>query len=75
MTHDLDQFFREEAVRLVKKFCWRTTTPHNHAWRLLYERLEAKTGFVVPEDGESKLDHVAEAGLLEELHRLAEQLR
>lgn len=75
MTHDLDQFYRDECVRLVRRFCRNTGTPHDQCWRMLYERLEAQTGFVAPDDDKKMLDHVQDAGLLDKLHGLAARLR
>ena len=80
---DLEAFLREEARlqqpreqvrRLVNDHCRRTGQSHSLAWRTLYLKLEARTGYRVDHDAKSKLQTIEAAGHIEDLLQVAKTL-
>ncbi|MBM4072658.1 MAG: hypothetical protein FJ271_27580 [Planctomycetes bacterium] len=65
---------REQVRRLVIDYCRRTGKSYSLAWRTLYLKLEAQTGYRVPEDPKSRLRAVEAAGRLDELLQAAKSL-
>jgi hypothetical protein len=76
MNHDFNAFLREDVKNLVNKYAAKKGVQHRECWRLLYDRLREETTFRPPEDRKrSKIDYVEEAGLLENLHQIALNLK
>lgn len=65
---------REQVRRLVCNYCFVSELPHSLVWRILYIKLEAKTGFRVPEDAKCRLKLIEDAGYIQDLLELAKKL-
>ncbi len=74
MTHDFNGFLREEVRAAVNVHCRTTGLPHSLVWRTAYLKLEARTGYRVPEDAKSMLQAVETAGYIEDLYEVTKTL-
>jgi len=65
---------REKVRQLVNNYCRKTGQSHSLAWRMLYIRLESRTGYRVPENAKSRLQAIEAAGYIEDLFEVAKTL-
>lgn len=65
---------REQVKRIVKSHCHITGQSYSLVWRMLYLKLEARTGYRVPDDAKSMLQTVEDAGHIDALLREAKTL-
>lgn len=65
---------RAQVRRLVNSYSYVSELPHSLIWRLLYVKLEAKTGFRVPDDARCRLKLIEDAGYIQDLLELAKKL-
>jgi hypothetical protein len=65
---------RDQVRRLVSRYSYASELSHSLIWRSLYLKLEAKTGFRVPEDARCRLKLIEDAGYIQDLLELAKKL-
>jgi hypothetical protein len=83
VAKDFEEFLREEerlnqpreqVRRIVNNYCRTTGQPYSLVWRTLYLKLEARTGYRVPDNAKSMLQTIEDVGHIDALLREAKTL-